>query len=123
VTSQPYEDSDQLERDQPESERLGDGLGSDRFDGDQAAEPGQQWHDIQATFVDDPRGSVQRAAEAVDTAVAALVDQLRERQSAMAAPDTATSASATDTEELREMLRTYRTFCQSLSDLGTQLPR
>ena len=33
----------------------------------------EQWHDIQAMFVDDPQGSVDRAAAAADDAVGALV--------------------------------------------------
>ena len=82
--------------------------------GRQAADLGQQWHDIQAMFVDDPRGSVELAVTAADAAVSALADSLRQQQAALTQADA-------DTEQLREALRTYRVFCQSLADLGGQL--
>jgi hypothetical protein len=78
---------------------------------------GGQWHDIQAMFVDDPPGSVQRAAAAADAAVSALAELLRERQAALS-PAGGNSA---DTEQLRETLRNYRILCQNLADLGSQL--
>ena len=77
------------------------------------ADLGEQWHDIQAMFVDDPRGSVQRAAAAADAAVSALAELLRERQAALFP---AGGASA-DTEQLRETLRSYRVLCQNLADV------
>jgi hypothetical protein len=75
---------------------------------------GEQWHDIQAMFVDDPRGSVQRAAAAADAAVSALAELLRERQAALSPA----GGACADTEQLRETLRSYRIFCQSLADVG-----
>jgi plasmid stabilization system protein ParE len=80
----------------------------------QAADLGQQWHDIQAMFVDDPRGSVERAAAAAEAAVSGLAEALR-RQAAL--PE-----AGADTEQLRGALRSYRIFCQSLADIGRQLP-
>ena len=79
----------------------------------QAADLGQQWHDIQAMFVDDPRGSVELAVTAADAAISAVAETLHQRQAAL------TQAGA-DTEQLREALRNYRLFCQSLADLGRQ---
>ncbi len=84
-----------------------------------AAGLGQQWHDIQAMFVDDPLGSVQQAAAEADTAVSALAATLRERQATFAS----SSGNANDTEQLRESLRSYRIFCQSLTEIGNQLPQ
>jgi hypothetical protein len=78
---------------------------------------GEQWHDIQAMFVDDPRGSVQRAAAAADAAVTALAEELRKRQAAVS-PAGGDSA---DTEQLRESLLSYRILCQNLADVGWQL--
>lgn len=78
---------------------------------------GQQWHDIQAMFVDDPPGSVQRAAAAADAAVSALAEIMRERQAALSEA----GGGSADTEQLRETLRSYRIFCQSLADVGWQL--
>jgi hypothetical protein len=84
------------------------------------ADLGQQWHDIQAMFVDDPRGSVQLAAAAADSAVGALMETLHQRQSALA-PAGDTSADPAGTEHLREALRSYRIFCQSLGEIGQRL--
>jgi hypothetical protein len=77
----------------------------------------EQWHDIQAMFVDDPQGSVQRAAAAADDAVSALVESLRQRQAVLGPADPA------DTEQLRSTLRSYRIFCQRVAALDEQLPR
>jgi hypothetical protein len=86
----------------------------------QLADVGQEWHDIQALFVDDPRGSVELAAAAAAAAVSALVQTLEQRQAALA-PSGSASAEPGDTEQLREALRSYRIFCQSLTDVGQRL--
>jgi hypothetical protein len=75
----------------------------------------EQWHDIQAMFVDDPKGSVERAAAAADDAVSALVESLRQRLPAGSADDPG------DTEQLRSTLRSYRIFCQRVADLDDEL--
>ena len=76
----------------------------------------QEWREIQATFVDDPHGAVQMAASAADSALNALVTGLRERQSSLSA------VGNQDTEQLRAALQEYRRFCQSISEIGRQLP-
>jgi hypothetical protein len=81
---------------------------------------GQQWHDIQAMFVDDPPGSVELAAAAAEAAVSALMQTLHRRQSALA-PAGSSSTDPGGTEQLREALRGYRIFCQSLSEIGKRL--
>jgi len=78
----------------------------------------QQWHDIQAGFVDDPRGAVRLAAQAADDALAALVTALRERQSALGSAD-----ATVDTEVLRSTLREYRQFCEGIDQVERQLPQ
>ena len=80
----------------------------------------REWHDIQAMFVDDPRGSVQLAAAAADAAVDALVATLHERQTALA-PAVGAEGDSGETEHLREALRSYRVFCQNVAALGEQL--
>jgi hypothetical protein len=80
-----------------------------------------QWHDIQAQFVDDPRGSVEQAAAAADAAVTALVETLHQRQAALA-PGSGPSGDPGDTEQLREALRSYRVFCQNLAEISEGLP-
>jgi hypothetical protein len=78
----------------------------------------QRWSEIMATFVDDPRGSVTMAADAVDTAIEELVASVRARQQALAS---SWQGSGTDTERLRTALREYRRFgaqVQQLSPAG-----
>jgi hypothetical protein len=84
--------------------------------------PGSPWHDIQAMFVDDPQGSVRRAVEAAGAAVAALAELLQQRRGASAAAGSGSPGAHGDTEALREQLLSYRIFCESLADLGHQLP-
>jgi hypothetical protein len=82
----------------------------------------QQWRDIQARFVDDPRGSVQLAAQAAEEALGVLIASLRERQSALT-PVTADSSGDEDTERLRGALRDYRVLCQNAEEAGRQIAR
>jgi hypothetical protein len=79
-----------------------------------AASGAPGWQHIQALFVDDPRQSMQLAADAADAAVSALVDSLHERQTAIARSAAAAPNTPGETEELREMLRSYRVFCEGL---------
>jgi hypothetical protein len=44
----------------------------------------QRWSEILVTFVDDPRGSVKMAADAVDSAIEEIVTSVRARQQALA---------------------------------------
>jgi hypothetical protein len=99
-----------------------------------------RWREIQATFVDDPRGSVERALQAVDDEVAAVIDTLRRRQEQLAPvgqanangqtsvlqdadqPDAlAASSNPGDTERLRIVLRDCRAFWTDLAELGDRL--
>jgi hypothetical protein len=82
---------------------------------------GPQWHDIQATFVDDPKGAVQMAAEATNTALAGLIDSLRARQDTLDGATGRATAGDQDTEQLRSELRQYRTLCQNLAEIGQRL--
>ncbi len=65
----------------------------------------ERWAAIQATFVDDPRGSVAAAAELVTEAIAALVASAQERESGLRGEWDRDGA---DTEDLRNTLRSYR---------------
>jgi hypothetical protein len=82
----------------------------------------QQWHDIQARFVDDPPGAVQLAAQAAEEALGVVIASLRERQSELA-PVTADSSADQDTERLRGALRDYRVLCQNAEEIGRQITR
>jgi hypothetical protein len=72
----------------------------------------QEWREIQASFVDDPRGAVQLAAEAADAALTALVTSLRDRHATLG------PTAAQDTEQLRAALQEYRMFCQGIAETG-----
>ena len=73
-----------------------------------------QWSDILAMFVDDPRGSVAEASVMVDEAVEALIASARERQASLA---TSWQAADADTEQLRVALQEYRMFWDTVARL------
>ena len=75
----------------------------------------QRWSEILTFFVDDPRGSVTMAADAVDSAIAELVASVRARQQALAS---SWQGGDTDTERLRTALRDYRTFWNQVQQMG-----
>src|SRR5882724_12155461 len=75
-----------------------------------AAQSEQQWPAIQAMFVDDPKGSVQRGAAAADEVVKAFAASIEREQAALHA---AWQNDAT-TEDLRTALQQYRAFCGRL---------
>ena len=65
----------------------------------------ERWAIIQATFVDDPRGSVAAAAELVNEAIAGLVASAEERERGLRGE---WEREGVDTEGLRNTLRSYR---------------
>jgi hypothetical protein len=79
-----------------------------------AALAGQQWPAIQAMFVDDPKGSVERAAAAADEVVKAFVASLQREQAALRSA----WEKDTCTEDLRTALQQYRAFCGRLEGLA-----
>jgi hypothetical protein len=76
----------------------------------------QQWPAIQAMFVDDPRGSVQRAAAAADEVLKALVASLEREQAALRT--SWENGGDSTTEDLRTALQQYRAFCGRLEGLA-----
>jgi hypothetical protein len=74
---------------------------------------GQRWHEIQAGFVDDPRGMVTQAAAMVDEAVEGFISATRERQAQVASSWQGRDAG---TEELRTALQDYRALASSLTE-------
>ena len=79
---------------------------------------GVRWHEIQATFVDDPRACVELAAGVVDDSVEAFVLSVRERQRALRSGWQRGDAG---TEELRVALQQYRTFWNRLEDFSREV--
>ncbi len=80
--------------------------------------PGVRWHEIQATFVDDPRACVELAAGAVDDSVEALMLSVGERRHALRS---AWQRGDAGTEELRVALQRYRTFWNHLEDFSREV--
>lgn len=76
----------------------------------------QQWPAIQALFVDDPKGSVQRAAAAADEVASAFVASLQREQAALRM--SWENGSDITTEDLRTALQQYRAFCGRLEGLA-----
>jgi hypothetical protein len=82
------------------------------FTDEQARELYQDWEDVQASFVDDPRRAVSQADHLVDRAMRQITDTFaRERRSLEHQWDSGTDVS---TEELRRVLQRYRTFFNRL---------
>jgi hypothetical protein len=79
----------------------------------------QRWSEILVSFVDNPRGSVKMAADAVDSAIEEVVASVRARQRALAS---SWQGSETDTEQLRIALREYRRFGAQVRQMSPAEP-
>jgi hypothetical protein len=73
------------------------------------------WSEIKAMFVDDPANSVKLASGLVDRAINDLVNSLRERQHSLASWE---DGDGTDTEGLRNVLRSYRSLFEQLEGMS-----
>jgi hypothetical protein len=76
-----------------------------------------RWREIQAMFVDDPRGSVERAADLASETLRELTRLLRQREQTLRSGWQDNSA---DTEELRTSLQGYRALIGQISELVQQ---
>lgn len=74
----------------------------------------RRWREIQAMFVDDPRDSVQRASDLIDTAIEEFLASIRQRQAALASSWQNRDA---DTEALRVALKDYRALWAVMRDM------
>jgi len=74
----------------------------------------RRWREIQAMFVDDPRDSVQRASDLIDTAIEEFLAAIRQRQAALASSWQNRDA---DTEALRSALKDYRALWAVVRDM------
>jgi hypothetical protein len=79
--------------------------------------PDYRWREIQVMFVDDPRGSVERAAELAGDALRDLNNMLQERERNLRSTWQDTNA---DTEELRISLQGYHALVDWISELAQQ---
>jgi len=76
-----------------------------------------RWREIQAMFVDDPRGSVERAADLASETLRELSSQLEQREQTLRSGWQDNSA---DTEGLRTSLQGYRALIGQISELAQQ---
>jgi hypothetical protein len=76
-----------------------------------------RWREIQAMFVDDPRGSVERAADLASETLRELSSQLEQREQTLRSGWQDNSA---DTEGLRTSLQGYRALIGQISELVQQ---
>jgi hypothetical protein len=76
-----------------------------------------RWREIQAMFVDDPRGSVEQAADLASETLRELTSLLRQREQTLRSGWQDSSA---DTEELRTSLQGYRALIGQISELVQQ---
>ena len=74
----------------------------------------RRWREIQAMFVDDPRGSLQQAADLIDSVIDEFFAVVRRRRAALAACWQDRDA---DTEALRITLKDYRAFWTAVRDM------
>jgi hypothetical protein len=77
----------------------------------------EQWNEIKAMFVDDPRAATQRAASLVDGSVEALLASIKQEQQSVQAEWQGDGA---DTEKLRTALQHYRKFWARLQEFSPQ---
>ncbi|MEV4013945.1 hypothetical protein AB0J35_25945 [Nonomuraea angiospora] len=86
--------------------------------GSDPADVRDRWHDLQASFVDDPRDAVQRADSLLEEVTAsvhqALESRIRELQ------DLWKNTGDRDTEQLRTALRSYRDVMHRLLPLADE---
>jgi hypothetical protein len=71
-----------------------------------------RWSDIQASFVDEPRRAVEQADELVAEVMQRLAHQFAQERSTL--EQQWAKGGETDTEELRQALRRYRSFFDRL---------
>ncbi len=76
----------------------------------------RRWREIQAMFVDDPRDSLQQAADLINTAIEESLTAIRRRQAVLASSWQERSA---DTEALRIALKDYRALWTVVRDMPT----
>ena len=102
------------------AEALGPAVTAVRINAQDSVISSQRWREILVAFVDDPRGSVKMASDAVDEAIDEFVSSVWARQRALASSWQGTE---TGTEQLRTALLDYRMLWHQVRqlDLGRKL--
>jgi hypothetical protein len=89
-----------------------------RTEPDRVQQADDNWPEIQALFVDDPRTAVTRAAQVTGGALAALVASAKNREQSLR---DGWQSDATGTEELRTALQGYRELAHRLAQVSREL--
>lgn len=76
-----------------------------------------RWPEIQAMFVDDPRASVEMAADLVDDSLEAFIASVKQFQSSLRST---WGSSEADTEHLRKTLQRYRACWRQLHSISIE---
>jgi hypothetical protein len=82
------------------------------FAGEELEKFRSSWHDIQGSFVDEPRQAVEKADELVATVIKRLAEVFANERSALEAAWG--KGNDVSTEDLRQALRRYRSFFDRL---------
>ncbi|MFC5822582.1 hypothetical protein [Nonomuraea insulae] len=77
-----------------------------------------RWHDLQASFVDDPREALQRADSLMDEVMTSIRETLERRLGELREPWKGTEQDDSETERLRMALRAYRNVLHKLLPLA-----
>ena len=93
-----------LQPNSPENEAL--------FPSGESAEFRRQWADIQTSFVDEPKPSVEKADQLVDSVIQELAEVFAAERSKL--ESTWSKGGEVSTEDLRQALRRYRSFFDRL---------
>jgi hypothetical protein len=75
----------------------------------------EEWHEILAMFVDDPRAATERAASLVDGSVESLLASIKQEQESL---KSSWQGDGTDTEKLRNALQHYRAYWSRLAEFS-----
>jgi len=82
------------------------------FPGEESERFRSRWHDIQGSFVDEPRQAVEKADELVATAIKRLAEVFADERSKL--EGAWAKGGDVNTEDLRQALRRYRSFFDRL---------
>lgn len=97
-----------VERQMPE----GNGNRDPLFAGDETENFRTRWHDIQGSFVDEPRRAVEQADQLVATVIKRLAEVFAQERNRM--EHDWSQGQDVSTEDLRQALRRYRSFFDRL---------
>ena len=111
------EDQDEAANDPEPQERPDFMTKGPLFQNDQREELRAQWLDVQSSFVEDPADSVEAADKLIDKLVDDIRSNLAVRRSSLQLQLKNGDGDGTNTEELRQALKTYRLLFDRLLEI------